>query len=76
MISSPGPEASSSCRALTATLPSSEHLGADMQRREIVAPVGRRGVEQLLEVVADPADRRSRRWPARVLRLSAASCGR
>ena len=35
----------------------------------IVAPVGRRGVEQLLEVVADTAD------PARVLRLSAANCG-
>lgn len=34
----------------------------------IVAPVGRRGVEQLLEVVADTA-------AARVLRLSAVSCG-
>ena len=37
----------------------------------IVAPVGGRDVEQLLEVVADTADGRR----ARVLPLSAASCG-
>ena len=41
----------------------------------IVAPVGRRGVEQLLEVVADTADPGCRKWPARVLLLSAVSCG-
>jgi transposase len=41
----------------------------------IVAPVGRKGVEQLLEVVADTADRGLPERPARVLRLSAANCG-
>ena len=42
----------------------------------IVAPVGRKGVEQLLEVVADRADRRlPEAARARVLRLSAANCG-
>ena len=38
----------------------------------IVAPVGRGGVEQLLEVVADEADRRSRKRHGRALLLSAA----
>jgi len=41
----------------------------------IVAPVGRRGVEQLLEVVADPADRRLPEVAPLVLLLLAASCG-
>jgi transposase len=40
----------------------------------IVAPVGRRDVEQLLEVVADKADCRLPEWPVRVLLLSAVNC--
>jgi len=40
----------------------------------IVAPVGRRGVEQLLEVVADKADYRLPEWPVRVLLLWAVNC--
>jgi transposase len=41
----------------------------------IVAPVGRRGVEQLLEVVADTADRRLPEAARACLAASAANCG-
>ena len=39
----------------------------------IVAPVGRKGVTELLHIVADPNDKRCQRLPARVLLRSAAS---
>ena len=40
----------------------------------IVAPVGRKGVAELLHVVADPSDKRCLRLPARALPRSALNC--
>ena len=49
-------------------------IRAHLAELGIVAPVGRRGVEQLLEVVADTADRRLPEVARAILLLSAVSC--
>ena len=49
-------------------------IRAHLAELGVVAPVGRNGVEELLDVVADPDDR-ARRWHATALPLSARSCG-
>ena len=50
-------------------------IGAHLAEFGIVAPLGRRGVEELLGIVADPKDEQLPRLRARVSRRSVPNCG-